>query len=59
MHSIPLPDPSLFELTSYTLEAKVLTLEVRMKKGKRKMPRLPSDFKQDSQPLKGQTSQCN
>jgi transposase len=38
MHSILLPDPALFEVISYSLEAKVLTLEVRTKRGNAKCP---------------------
>jgi len=38
MHPILLLDPDLFEVTSYSLEAKVLTLEVRTKRGTAKCP---------------------
>ena len=38
MHPILLPDPALFEVTSYSLEEKVLTLEVRTIKEEAKCP---------------------
>ena len=38
MHPILLPDPALFEVTSYSLEAKVLTLEVRTVRADAKCP---------------------
>ena len=38
MHPILLPDPALFEVTSYSLEAKVLTLEVRTRRENAKCP---------------------